>query len=95
MKKLKQTKIMHIDMDAFFASIEQRDKLANKKSPLGNGLLSQRVAPQVPSALAGLTAGFGMGPGVPPPLESPTRLFSILKYQITNVKSPPRFEFVI
>jgi hypothetical protein len=45
------------------------------KSPVGNGLLSQRVAPQVPSALASLTSGFGMGPGVPPPLKSPTRLF--------------------
>jgi hypothetical protein len=40
---------------------------ANEKS-LGDGLLSQAVAGQVPSALAGLTTGFGMGPGVPPPL---------------------------
>jgi hypothetical protein len=47
----------------------------NKKSPLGNDLLSQRVAPQVPSALVGLTAGFGMEPGVPPPLQSPRRPF--------------------
>jgi hypothetical protein len=42
-----------------------------KKEPLGNDLLSQGAAPQVPSALASLTSGFGMGPGVPPPLESP------------------------
>ena len=41
------------------------------KMPLGNGLLSQAVTSQVPSALAGLTSGFGMGPGVPPPLLSP------------------------
>ena len=46
----------------------------NKKSLLGNDLLSQRAAPQVPSALTGLTAGFGMEPGVPPPLQSPRRL---------------------
>jgi hypothetical protein len=39
-----------------------------RKKPLGDVLLSQGVAPQVPSAQAGLTAGFGMGPGVPPPL---------------------------
>ena len=36
--------------------------------PLGDDLLSQGAASQVPSALAGLTSGFGMGPGVPPPL---------------------------
>ena len=42
------------------------------KKPVGNDLLSQGVAPQVPSALATLTAGFGMLPGVPSPLESPT-----------------------
>ena len=42
----------------------------NEKS-LGNDLLSQGVTPQVPSALAGLTAGFEMGPGVPPPHKSP------------------------
>ena len=35
---------------------------------LGDDLLSQTVSSQVPSVLAGLTAGFGMGPGVPPPL---------------------------
>ena len=44
----------------------------NKKSSVGNDLLSQGLAPQLPSALKGLTAGFGMGPGVPPSLASPT-----------------------
>ena len=33
----------------------------------GGVLLSQGVYPQVPSALAGLTAVFGMGTGVTPP----------------------------
>ena len=31
---------------------------------------------QLPSALEGLTAGFGMGPGVPSSLTSPTELLS-------------------
>jgi hypothetical protein len=39
---------------------------------VGSGLLSHGVAPILPSVLAGLTAGFGMEPGVPPPLVSPT-----------------------
>jgi hypothetical protein len=42
----------------------------NKDSP-GDDLLSQGAAPPVPSALADLTSGFGMEPGVTPPLESP------------------------
>src|SRR6478752_2929200 len=33
----------------------------------GGVLLSHRVSPAVPSALAGLASGFGMGPGVSPP----------------------------
>ena len=37
----------------------------------GSDLLSQGVYPQVPSALAGLTAVFGMGTGVSPPLWPP------------------------
>jgi hypothetical protein len=49
-----------------------------KQKPLGDDLLSQEVALQVPSALARLTAGFGMGPGVPTPLKSP-RDFSLRK----------------
>jgi hypothetical protein len=41
-----------------------------KGSP-GDDLLSQGLTSQVPSALEGLTAGFGMVPGVSPPLQSP------------------------
>ena len=37
----------------------------------GGVLLSQGVSPQVPSALVGLTAVFGMGTGVTPPLWPP------------------------
>jgi hypothetical protein len=43
-----------------------------EKEEVGNDLLSHAVARILPSALAGLTAGFEMGPGVPPPLLSPT-----------------------
>ena len=46
-----------------------------KEKPLGNDLLSQEVALQVPSALTCLTTGFGMGPGVPTSLKSPRDLF--------------------
>ena len=35
---------------------------------VGNGLLLHTVTHALPSALAGLTAGFEMVPGVPPPL---------------------------
>ena len=45
--------------------------LFNRKKFLGNDLLSQGVAPQVPSALTCLTTGFGMLPGVPTSLRSP------------------------
>jgi hypothetical protein len=45
--------------------------LDRKTKSLGDDLLSQEVALQVPSALANLTAGFEMGPGVPSPLRSP------------------------
>jgi hypothetical protein len=41
-----------------------------KKNP-GNVLLSHQVTLAVPSALEGLTAVFGMGTGVTPPLWSP------------------------
>ena len=37
----------------------------------GDALLSQGASPQVPSALTGLTAVFGMGTGVSPPLWPP------------------------
>src|SRR5215472_9409613 len=37
----------------------------------GGVLLSRRASPAVPSALKGLTSGFGMGPGVSPSLWPP------------------------
>ena len=40
----------------------------------GDDLLSHSVARAVPSALEGLTAVFGMGTGVAPPLESPGKM---------------------
>ena len=40
---------------------------AQRAPGAGGALVSHRVAPAVPSALAGLTSGFGMGPGVPRP----------------------------
>ena len=45
----------------------------SNRSP-GKDLLSQGVAPPVPSALTSLTAGFGMGPGVSSSLNSPRDL---------------------
>lgn len=50
-----------------------------KQIPPGDDLLSQRCVPPVPSALTGLTSGFGMGPGVSPPLKSPEESVFILK----------------
>jgi hypothetical protein len=41
---------------------------------LGSDLLSHSVSRAVPSALEGLTSGFGMGPGVPPPPWPPKHL---------------------
>ena len=52
-------------------SPKQRGQLQRKS---GDVLLSQGNAPQVPSALAGLTAVFGMGTGVAPPPWSPETL---------------------
>src|SRR5947207_14139372 len=40
---------------------------------LGGDLLSHPVTRAVPSALEGLTSGFGMGPGVSPPPGPPKR----------------------
>ena len=48
--------------------------ILNKKSEVGNFLLSQEAALQVPSADTRLTAGFGMFPGIPTLLWSPTSL---------------------
>ena len=42
-----------------------------RSAAAGGALLSHGAAPAVPSALAGLTSGFGMGPGVPPPPRPP------------------------
>ena len=36
-----------------------------RQDEVGNGVLSHTVTSAVPSALVSLTAGFGMGPGVP------------------------------
>lgn len=44
----------------------------NKKNHVGDNLLSQEVALQVPSALTRLTSGFEMFPGIPTSLSSPT-----------------------
>ena len=38
--------------------------------------------PRLPSALVGLTSGFEMGPGVPPPLLSPTNSLLLTKVQL-------------
>ena len=58
----------------------------------GNELLSHRVAPAVPSPLEGLTAGFGMWPGVSPPLWSPGILLAFLHLQNCTMgsRSSPR-----
>jgi hypothetical protein len=42
------------------------------KGSVGDGLLLRGRGPRLPSVLEGLTARFGMGLGVPPPLRSPT-----------------------
>ena len=52
----------------------------------GDDLLSHRVAPAVPSALEGLTAVFGMGTGVTPPLESPGNCSEYLTNGTTRVR---------
>ena len=48
-----------------------------QKSEVGNFLLSQEAALQVPSADTRLTAGFGMLPGIPTLLWSPTSLLCL------------------
>jgi hypothetical protein len=50
--------------------------LAQRNESAGDDLLSHKVALVVPSALTGLTTGFGMGPGVSLSRESPTDSFS-------------------
>ena len=60
--------------------------MLNKKSEVGNFLLSQEAALQVPSADTRLTAGFGMFPGIPTLLWSPTSLLFICS--LTGVQAP-------
>ena len=55
-----------------------RNQGKEKESSVGDGLLSHAANRILPWALAGLTAGFEMGPGGPPPLISPTEL-SVLR----------------
>jgi hypothetical protein len=57
----------------------------------GGDLLSHPVAQAVPSALEGLTSGFGMGPGVSPPLWPPKRWFSKESSE-TDLRVRPRAE---
>src|SRR5207344_1272532 len=64
----------------------ERAALAGRPVPrcLGSDLLSHSVSRAVPSALEGLTSGFGMGPGVPPPPWPPkpgVRYRTILRAQ--------------
>ena len=47
----------------------------------GGVLLSHTLAGAVPSALVGLAAGFGMGPGVSPPLWPPDHNYSTQLHQ--------------
>jgi hypothetical protein len=49
----------------------QRPRARKRAEKMGDDLLSHRVSPAVPSALAGLTSLFGMGRGVSPPPSSP------------------------
>jgi len=48
----------------------KRGRLGSQIKNPGGDLLSRGPKAPVPSALAGLTAGFGMGPGVSPPLSA-------------------------
>ncbi len=50
----------------------------SKELLAGTDLLSRGLAARVPSALAGLTTGFGMGPGISPPLQAPEELLLLV-----------------
>ena len=69
--------------------------MSNKKtSSVGSGLLSQGPTSQLPSALEGLTTRFGMGLGVPPPLEPPTELdFHLLGAATLTTEQNAYFKF--
>ncbi len=59
-----------MSLASYRCSTPQRNRTAGFP---GNDLLSQAVSSPVPSALAGLTSGFGMEPGVSPPLTLPEK----------------------
>ena len=60
---------MALNHAVFCLKIKKRIRLAMTYSPGGSPL-------RVPSALAGLTAGFGMEPGISPPHKSPVESLS-------------------
>jgi hypothetical protein len=60
---------------------ESRLEGGSRARSLGGDLLSHPVSRAVPSALEGLTSGFGMGPGVSPPLWPPKRWFRRLGFR--------------
>ena len=64
----------------------EKEKKAGREG-VGNDLLSPGVAPSVPSALANLTAGFGMEPGVASPPKSPKQSHQIRTIKTTESKS--------
>ncbi len=57
---------------------------------VGNDLLSHAPTGAVSSAQVGLTAGFGMGPGGPPPRGSPTLLTPLAGLFESCEIQPPR-----
>ncbi len=60
--------------------------LGNKRRVfVGDGLLSHTVTHALPSTLVGLTAGFEMDPGVPPPLLSPTKTRTFQSFCLERV----------
>ena len=66
-----------------------------QKNEVGNFLLSQEAALQVPSADTRLTAGFGMFPGIPTLLWSPTSLFYVSEYNIYSFWSAFKEDFPV
>ena len=59
------------ELPGVHATKARRSRRAFVQRNPGDVLLSQGASPQVPSALTGLTAVFGMGTGVSPPLWPP------------------------
>ena len=62
-----------VELSRNTAEPEGKGILGFRKLGSGGDLLSQGLAPQVPSALEGLTAVFGMGTGGTPPLFPPEK----------------------